>query len=170
MHSPNLANIKHKKLLFIVGLIISLLVGYFAYKYIYIYTERRKYDQATVAIQKVAADLRAQGIETTFSRGCGKNQDVYGFGGISCNTGITLKSTNNISSIKTVDSFKSDIIKHKFILTHNGINTSDNKLNSGTSSFSLPGSKLYCGLTYSSTEETSQFDFGCGNSAKFQLF
>ncbi len=174
MHSPNLANIKHKKLLLIVGLILGLLVGYFAYKYIYIYTERRKYNRATVAIQKVAADLRAQGIETEFSRGCGKNQDVYGFGALSCNVSIVYSGDENIRKVAEVsNNFVTLSEKHNFNYDKTYNYSFSINPPSGSSVYRLNDSNLQCQITFTnnwSEDTTYTTKLHCNDNAKFKLF
>ena len=94
----------HTKLKIFGIALLVLVLGFFIYKYTYIYLERRKYAQAEQAIIKVADDLRAQGVVTEFSKGCGRNQGVFGPGALSCS--IILSSAGS-----TVDSSESSVYR-----------------------------------------------------------
>ncbi len=168
-------NIKHKRLLGFTIFATALIFGFFVYKYAYIHLERRKYDQATVAIQKVAADLRAQGIETTFSRGCQHAEGVFGPGALSCSVGIDYRGNEEITHVKDVEKKLLNIIlklSFKYETESNSFYTLEPRP-TGTSNYSLPGNKLICSLTFDNNVTEAalySFEFTCGDNSAFNLF
>lgn len=170
-----LANIKRKKLLSLLLITLLVVASYFIYKYTYIYVERRKYDVATVAIQKVASDLRAQGIETEFSKGCGRTQEVYGKGSLTCSAGITYK--NPISSRTATDillTFSNVMSTNKFIYVNGPLKPGSPIPLTSSSHFNLKDNPLPCNLVFSTfdsdTQTINQFDLYCGKPSKFSIF
>lgn len=165
----------HLKLKIFLGVIALLVAGYFVYKYSYIYLERRKYNKATVVIQKVADDLRAQGVQTTPYTECTRAQAKFNTGSISCYTGIAYKGEDDKIVIKvTLENFIKAITLQDFSLKDSGgLNPSSTPIIQNTSSYTMKNSTLNCGLTYSKEDDLlSQYDltFECGKSSKFKLF
>jgi len=166
---------RHKKLVMAVCLVALLVVGFFVYKYSYIYLERKKYTQAEVAINKVADDLRSQGINTKFSRGCGRTQTVSGPGAIICSSGILYKGDEaNLKSEDAVSAFASSVKDNNF--TYNkSFNTSYTTYPqpTGISVYSLAESTLQCQIKLDSTWPTDAryaIILECSDGSRFNLF
>lgn len=157
------------------GLVALLVLGYFVYKYTYIYTERRKYAAAEVAIQKVAADLRSQGIETEFSRGCGRTQEVYGKGSLTCSVSIIFKGDTAKYDVQWINNILSpSLVKNGFIY-QSSYNTSfsTSPQPKGASVYRLSGIPMVCNVQLNSTfdiDSKYQVDVYCGQPAKFDIF
>lgn len=165
----------HKKLKIVLGLIALLVAGFFIYKYTYIYVERRKYDQAAVAINKVAADLRAEGINTEFSKGCGKNQEVFGEGALNCSTGITYSSDSKENRIREIlISFMKYMKDTGFVMKNGSLDPNSSPILTGSSEYTLVTNPLNCSLFFSTTDisskEKNQIDLYCAATSMYKLF
>lgn len=173
MRKPNFGRIKHIKLFTFAMLTALLIAGYFVYKYTYIYLERRKYDQAAVAIQKVAADLRVQGIVTEFSRGCSNNIEVYGAGSLSCSVGLKFTAKDALAS-DNMKHFTDKITTTNFKIINNGIKPGENgNITTGISTYTLKNSNLICNLQYDNNipeDSTYYISFDCAAPSKFNIF
>lgn len=165
----------HLKLKIFLGVIALLVAGYFVYKYSYIYLERRKYDKATVVIQKVADDLRAQGVQTTPYTECTRAQAKFNTEWISCYTGLTYDGVE--SDIGIADTLKKFINSMKLrdftLINSGGVNPTGNPIETGTSVYRLKQSELQCRLIYSKEDENApdyQLNLECGEHAQFVIF
>lgn len=158
---------KHKKLIIIAGLLLLIVIGFFAYKYIYIYTERKKYDKASTAIQKVASDLKRKGILSTYIKACGKTQGEFNSGVTVCSVGITYTGDLIVDYFKTKTEFIESVNQNDFYPTGTKI--------AGQTEYRLKNSTLPCTLINSGPDtdpKTSyiSLDLSCGSNSKFKLF
>ncbi|MDB5183056.1 MAG: hypothetical protein JWO47_840 [Candidatus Saccharibacteria bacterium] len=162
----------YKRLKIAGSLILLLIAGFFVYKYSYIHIERRKYDQATVAINKVAADLRAQGIETTFSRGCQFSNPESSTGSLGCSVNLVYSSNQSAKEsadvlVKMYTSLKSQ----KAIFADNINDKSFNSKNDFSVDFKFTSINLSCNISYS---DHSQNDYStgvyCGSLSRFPIY
>lgn len=153
-------------------LVVIGLASWFGYKYTYIFLERRKYARAETALRKVADDLRAQGIETTFSRGCGRTQVVYGQGWQTCSVGITTTNPlKNDELSMTISKFTETLSEKKFTLLRESNSINNSLSPSGDNRYSESVSKLPCSLSVRLTAPGfSNVDVGCGRHSNFKLF
>lgn len=165
----------HLKLKIFLGVVALLVAGYFVYKYSYIYFERRKYDKATAVIQKVADDLRAQGIETTFSRGCHHNQGKFDVGALNC--GVTAEyqelSKENMTR-KVLGAFELTLKTNGLVKNSSLLDSNNSPLDTGSVTYTGNTNGLTCSLFYTTVEsgetKNDQIGFSCGNVSKFSLF
>lgn len=163
---------RSRKRLLIAFVVLGLLVAsFFIYKYTYIHIERAKYDKAAAAINKVADDLRAQGIETEFSKGCNKSIAVYGDGSTSCFEEVSITG-NKDTARASLGALTSSVRKNGFTLTSsNGVSADDIDIKTGTMVYSLLSSALQCRVKYSTPDETtSLIALSCGRPEKYKLF
>ena len=156
-----------------VGLVVLIIAGFFAYKYSYIYIERRKYDRATVAINKVADDLRAQGINTEFSRGCQKAEGVFGPGALSCSVGIsyTGDEKNTIPS-EVLNKFTKSMSMTIFKLKSDLFIKSSAEISGGPNVYTLLENGMECNLRYSpqiSGDISYEINFVCVKDSRFKI-
>lgn len=154
-------------------LVVIGLASWFGYKYTYIFLERRKYARAETALRKVADDLRAQGIETTFSRGCTYKNQVFSIGEIEgCNQSITYSGYNskNIPGeyyAKFLESLKKVNAVFKSINTNSSLSAVDGH----SENLSLPSLKMNCELYYSPhLQDNYWIGLSCGGPSNFKLF
>lgn len=168
----------HKKLKIFLATIALLVVGFFLYKYAYIFIERQKYNQAEQAISRVADDLRAQGIDTTPYKSCEHAQVKYGAGFLTCSVGIVYEGNEEIIGVsikEPLEKFIASIDKQKFesFGTSDELNPTSHPIVVGTSNYSLSKSKLGCGLSYDKFDDSEPpytLRFGCGKYSRFLLF
>lgn len=169
-------NKKHTKLLLFLGVIILLISSYFIYKYTYIYTERRKYDQAEISIKKVADDLRKQGIETEFSKNCSRDQAKNDTGALHCSVGIFYENVNDELEIKSdLNNFILVINAQGYNLISGSINIAESPLQDSISQYASLKTNDACLLIKSTdeintTKKINKIAFYCGNYSKFTLF
>lgn len=167
---------RHKKLMLLVFALLVIIGGYFAYKYAYIYVERRKYTQAEVAIRRVASDLEAQGLITEFSKGCSKDQGKNNTGSIFCAISIFYNGDQQKDSIKNTSIIYNNALKNNDFNINAGYakSLSIDPLPTGMALFNLPGSNaLQCQLNYNSNWEsdgTYSIGFSCYHNERFKLF
>jgi len=160
----------------IVLAVIALLIsGYFIYKYAYIYTERRKYDQAEVEINKVADDLQTKGIVTKGVKDCAKDIGKFDSGSLFCSVGITYIGNEQNRSIKEVIGYyESIVIKNSFNLNPRyNYSYEIAPEPSGATVYTLNSNPLQCQLRLGNTwDENSNYtvDFFCGDSSKFSIY
>lgn len=166
----------YRKFEIVLGVIALLVAGYFIYKYTYIYTERRKYDQAEVSIKKVAEDLRKQGINTEFSKGCSRDQAKFDTGALHCSVGIFLNKSLEIQKAKLyIDIFNEVITSSGYDEIDEGINTNALNLYDGMNTYNNSEKDMSCNLVYSTydldnKQNTSKIDFYCIKNSRFILF
>ncbi len=174
MNAKNRKPLKHKSLLIFLGLIVLLCGSFFIYKYVYIYTERKKYDSATVTLQKVADDLRTQGIETQFSKGCGKNIQLNNSGPTICSISLTHKSEGTSSlQLTRTDNFSKALIQNGFKIKRDGLHRSDVVPLGGYSIFSygVPGDNYVLQFSPSDKDNGSySLILSYTKNVKFKLF
>lgn len=175
MQKPSFGKLRHKKLVAVVIIAALLVAGYFMYKYAYIYTERRKYDQAAVAIQKVADDLRSSGIETEFSRGCAKSDAKFNSGSLFCGVSITHKSDpQNDSPVEITRKFMNVLQSSGFKRSSGELDYTNTPFNPGVSLYSHASFEQSCSLEYatvtSEVKELTQLALSCGGLSKFSIY
>lgn len=138
--------------------------------------ERRKHDQASVAINKVADDLSAQGIETRAYKSCQRAQVKFGKGFLTCSTGIIYDGNDSVLSVKEpLEKFISFIENWDFRPsgTADELNPTRHPIVVGTLNYVLYESPLRCGLSYDKVDDSSApytLSFGCSKYSKFAIF
>ncbi|CAN5375702.1 hypothetical protein BH10PAT3_BH10PAT3_7290 [soil metagenome] len=163
---------KHRKLILFGAVVVFLIGGFYIYKYSYIYVERRKYDKATVAINKVADDLRAQGINTEFSRGCSNNIELQGLGSVSCAVIITMSDDNTEQEQHSLLKKYLTVLKeNRFDLTKRGsMSLSTEPVLSGISGYANNNLDLDCTMQYINNKLSHIIIFKCGGPSHFKLY
>ena len=173
MQLKNAPQYKKNKLVIALILIALLIASYFVYKYTYILVERRKYDKATVAIQKVADDLRSEGIETKFSRGCSRNIEVYGKGSLTCDVNISYENDESTYSSKLfLKTIKYILDKNSFIKKSGTFRIEDTSPTSGISTYTYLNDQQFS-LQYDKTYNNNnnyKVIFSFDKNSRFVLF
>lgn len=164
----------HKKLKIFGIALLVIILGFFIYKYTYIYLERQKYEKAELAINKVADDLRAQGVETTPFKNCERAQVKFGEGFISCHVGIIYEGNDGILTIKEpLEKFIKSAVGAEFEYTGGGeLSPTRHPIVVGDQAYILRGSKLGCSLSYDKQDDLMpdySLTLSCGRSSKFKI-
>ncbi len=162
----------HKKLKIFGIALLVLVLGFFIYKYTYIYLERRKYDQAEQAIHKVADDLHAQGIETEFSKGCVFANVEFGTGPLSCSVQINYPSRFvKYDAAETFNKFNNSLIANSFLSITESQNSSTSSETIPSKNYRLKNNDLVCDLYYTKhSSEEYLVGASCGKISKFSIF
>jgi len=168
MRKPALGSIKHKKLFIACSLILIIIAGFFVYKYTYIYMERKKFDKAEAALEKIATALAIQNITPSLTNGCGRIQNVYVSGALYCSN--TLEVTGDPKG-EAYKSLGGELLKNGFSLDGNSQFRVNIPIDSSQSEgFILTETGQPCTLQYDLVDATSSISsISCGNKVKFKI-
>jgi hypothetical protein len=172
---PSTKNIKrYRKLKIFLIFVTALVVGFFVYKYSYIYRERQKFKSVETDITKVANELRSIGFETSSFSSCERAQVKFANGPLTCRVGIVYEGNNiNLSVKEPLEKFIAAIQRFDFKpVGSDELNPTSNPITIGTASFSSSSSISSCGLTYSKDDASYSYEllFSCGKSSRFAIY
>ena len=167
---------RHSKSKILLIIAAALMVGFFAYKYSYIYLERQKYNKVEVDISKVADALRSQGIETTPFENCERAQVKFGKGFLSCHVGIVYEGSDERLTVKEpLEKFMKSVNTYGFVSVgvDDELNPTRHPIVVGSLSYFLDSTDLGCSLSYDKVDDSDPpytLIFSCGKSSKFAIF
>lgn len=175
-------NLKMSKKKVLLMLPIFLVIGFFVYKYTYIYVVRRDLNQAGKEVKVVQEKLAQQGIVATYDESCGKDEGKYDSGVRHCGPSISYtKEMSKEEAVQTADKIINTLKKDGFEIKYD-----DNEIDEESNNFTFEilhqttqniKNARRCALVFenlNADENLPEFKFDfqlyCGKNVRFWVY